>query len=240
MRTHASPFHRLPLEVRNEIYSHVVPNIPTLSIPANSSALSYIRTQIPECLQPNAQIAEEAAKAILHRTLLSVEVVKIVSVDDLVCDVPEGMLLKGVRKLQITTLQTQYTRRSPLHDLIIRCPNLQVLKIPIPRAILFTSEDTSCLKTVLELVSTTGLHLLFTHTSLKLLKLRCPTSLDSYDTPDYREFLPLAKWLRDEAGGRVDVDINITPNRRYNERSVECSRCRKGCIRWIKWMDYFG
>jgi len=239
MRTNAPHLQRLPLELRNKIYCYIVDDI-TLPATRDVSALSHVRARIPACLRLTDRIIDEAAKALLHRALLTVEEIKIPGPANLLSDVPPDMLLKNVRRLEVTKAQKRYGQQSSLlpayflHDLVTRCPQLRSLTLPITSDILFTSS--SRLKTSAELAATTGLHLVFEHATLSQLNLTCA------DSSDYRNFQPLEAWLLAEAKRRgrwVELDINITPHVRY-VKHPECVRGGVGCITWVQWFDFFG
>ncbi|KAF2830336.1 hypothetical protein CC86DRAFT_367123 [Ophiobolus disseminans] len=259
-RNNANRLQRLPLELRNRIYEYVVGDITSLTVLAQSTSLmrAQLKRNLPLCLRLNRQIVEEAANAVFHHTLLVVEDLVMRNPVDVSCVVPPGMMLKSVRRLEVTQPQMRYDRdlddatASPLssvYDLVKRCPQLRELTIRVETAVLFTTpNDPSKRKTAQELAATTGFGLVFQHEKLEKLSLGCNSPESPYfqrNGPPHCDFVvPFVDWLEQETrarGGRVTLDVDITPDLTYdpshNTCGSECLRSNTGCIRYVWWYD---
>jgi hypothetical protein len=235
---------RLPLELRNDIYNYALGDCTSLTISQDvrGFGLHSIRRELPRCLKLNHQIVDEATKAHLHHKIRVVRDIRVPNAEDLLSAIPPNMELANVRCLEFTRPQTRYTnnRRGSLsipssaHDLVLRCPRLQELTVPISASIVLDEDYEAYFSAIFE------------HKGLLKLTVTCnntPNLSNHYAAaPDWTKFQPFEEWFLREGRSRgryISLLIDLT-GRYKDSRSPECIRRTKGCIKFVEFMDFFG
>lgn len=252
----------LPLELRDRIYGYIIGDTSRLTIPTNSesSPLAPLCALVPQCLHLNAQILAEATRALQHRTLLTVQELKISNPADILSDTPPTMLLTQLHTLELTSPQPLYGLASTpnstppqfyLHDFLARCPNLHTLTLPINSTTLllpktdkprprFDNRSRAKIrgtKTRAQLSATTSFEKILRHPTLQRLAITCT---DAWGC-DYSVFQPLEAMLCSGAGvPGLALDIDMTAQVEYLENDTQMQRRNVGRIRYIECWDFFG
>ncbi|CAO2657091.1 Nn.00g058940.m01.CDS01 [Neocucurbitaria sp. VM-36] len=254
---------RLPLELRNEIYKYIVPDLAPLTIPTHfeGSALTFLTQRLPLCIVLNHQIYEEVAMAYYRRTMLYVERITVPSAETLLLQTPDSIAFKGIRYLEFTRPQGgSESHRSPyilsppvrfdkIHAALSRCPELRTLTMTVTAALLLTTDQGSTsprLRTMEEIEESTSFTGIIEHQGLQSLQLRCNDAHRHAHKigKDYRTlFEPFAQWLMRRAyskGSNLSFNIKICPSVKYNDRDPELSWHTSGYITSYWYQDFFG
>lgn len=145
---------RLPLELRDKIYEYTIDDILELTIPPsfNDSLLVFFTRRLPHCLFLCHQIFDEAAKAYLHHTLLTILSASVPGPKNLLSQAATSMAFKNLRSLDFTEPQDCYAHSSDsisphaaevcVHDIVQLCPILRDLTMTISANMLFTHSET--------------------------------------------------------------------------------------------------
>jgi hypothetical protein len=140
---------RLPLELRDKIYEYITDDLLELVIPPHfdDSLLAFLTRRLPRCLFLCHQIFDEAAKAYLHHTMLTLTSASVPSPKILLSQAVTSMAFKNLRSLDFTKPQHCYAHSSDsmsqlaaeecVHDVVQRCPILRDLTMTISADILF-------------------------------------------------------------------------------------------------------
>lgn len=131
----------LPSELRDQVYDEVVNELLTLELPEHfrrtqNGMMRYLHTLLPENLGSDPELAEEAVKELLRRTLRTAKSVKVPGPETFDNILPNDTTWDGVRTLEFTEVQETYASQPgsdpahsslTMHDIASRCPNLETL-----------------------------------------------------------------------------------------------------------------
>jgi hypothetical protein len=230
----------LPLELRRKIYYYTFDEIDSLEIPPRAGLfwVSRLRRYLQPCLKLNHQIREEAIEELQHCAISLIDKLTLDAPEDLLAVIPSTTQLSTVRQIFLDKPQDSYMEPAPhssysIHDLVSRCPQLEVLTISL-RASGFVDENV------------TGLFLsnIFAHRNLLKLRINCNDIIAQFKgEPDLRVVKPFERHFLQEGREKsrpIDLDVNLSPYARNVEESHEASWCREGCVRWVHYEDWFG
>jgi hypothetical protein len=234
MGSNASGFVRLPLQLRNTIYRYAIGEITSLTLPHTpllSAATQPFQKKLPPCLLLNHQIALEATHAFIHLATLTVRDLTLSNPSDLLSVIPPETKLASLRHLKLTSRQPDFSGSpTSVHSLILRCPNLQHLTLPLPSS-LFLSDDYE-----------SDLAPIFSHPALLKVHITCSNApyfkCSWMSAPNAELFKPFDEWWRDR-GSRIEMSIDLSPGRKKNG-DPQCSRRKLGSIEWFEVQDWFG
>jgi hypothetical protein len=148
-------FQKLPLELRNEIYFHIIRDVVSITIPSRTPNFldpdyrrQHLHKLLPSCLNLCRQIRDEAIKEMQLTTMHIITKITARNPDDLLKALPATTRLSGVRQLVFTSDQMSYTQphgsaSCSVRDAVSRCPQLSELVLQIPVEALFDNPEFS-------------------------------------------------------------------------------------------------
>lgn len=262
-RNRSTGMRKLPLELRNEIYNHIIGGCSALVIPKDfeGSVLSFLSRRLPHCLILNHQTYEEAAKAYLFRTLWLMETVSVPGPDFLLLEIPSSITFKGIRYLEFTQPQGQSAidksaepappSKSPLDvkEVLSRSPELRELTMSVTAGILFAADKEPGelrLRTMEDMDELFKFTQILEHNGLQKVQLICNDANPHARLVDqfYQDiFVPFTKWFMQQAhnrGRNISFNLRICPSWNYDPYDPELTWDDRGYITSYYWRDFFG
>jgi hypothetical protein len=222
-----------PREIRDEIYSHVLSDVPlTITNPTSS----FLTKQLPPCLQVNQQMTQEAISAYLRRTTLIFAYSTMLQ--RLMACLPSSAW-QSIRYLVIgDTVQSA----DNVQNILTQCPGLRHLSIGVPASMVVPTGRSSATGKPFE-----SLAPMFEHKNLRELSLECFDGSAHYALDQcvgLRDaFQAWAQTFVDEGrkkGKHIDVKVKIIPHRGFVHPAHEFGYYTVGRITSYQYWDIFG
>lgn len=238
----------MPLEVREGVYDEAIESLQAIHYgeQKRETVIENFRNILPKPFSDDPQIMDEATTTFIRQTLRTVQEIKVPGSEYFEPD--ESLVLQwdGVCRLVFTNIQIIYTtfpdhNRSSstlnMHDIVTRCPNLEVLIFRISPAFML-KPLTSASNPVQAQDSSACTHLLriFEHPKIRRLELQCAegrqtfTGYSAYADPeppsthDLKPFIRTFREAAKAAGRKIDLEVDFSPGIVKNPNNPEMQR----------------
>ena len=252
----------VPLEIRNRVYDEATEPLEILEHPKGfqGTIIEYFLSLLPQHLRSDSQIANEATMALLRRTLQTATTIKVPGPEYFDPIKSSGMQWFGVRSLEFTNIQQAYASPSigdtpgklTAHDIVSRCPNLEVLIFRIYPNMMLKPISPSSKRQSKKSGDCTHLFRIMEHPKIGQLKLNCEsgnqefTGCSAYAAPvppSTAKFVPFVEAFREQArlsGRNIELTIDFSPDIVEDPHNPEMQRCHESAFTWIAYHDFFG
>jgi hypothetical protein len=224
-----------PREIRDEIYSQVLADVPlTLNVPPPSTTttatLPFLASKLPHCLTSSRKMAGEAISAYLRRTTIVVAHLK--HLETAMAGLNEEAW-QSVRYLSIES----GAKNEDVKHILSRCPGLRSLTLEVLGSMVLpppTAVSTTCPSTHAS-----------QHRTLRELNLICIDG-NNYNHDSDRgsglkdAFQAWAEKFVEEGKKRIEVKVKIIPYKGFKRPRYEFDWYTDGCVTAYQYQCWFG